>query len=92
MFEGLKGKKNNKKDGLTMYGYLCGNYVHKENVQLSKLPPPHWLGMGFGVVGLVSEELQLWIWGIGCSCLSLSCSSLEFRVPTPHPTPLPATP
>lgn len=22
--------------------------------------------MGFGVVGLVSEELQLWIWGIGC--------------------------
>lgn len=57
-----------------MYGYLCGNYVRKENVQLSKLPPPRWLGMGFGVVGLVSEELQLWIRGIGCS-LSLSCSS-----------------
>lgn len=49
-----------------MYGYLCGNYICKENVQLSKLPPLCGLEMGSGVVGMVREELQSWIWGLGC--------------------------
>lgn len=33
--------------------------MEEENVQL---PPLCWLEMGFGVVGLLREELPSWIW------------------------------